>query len=180
MSIAETDEKEQQRWNRYLVLGGSIFAVVMLINLLGLVSGLTSGHVERDRLTKSSKVKYNMRICQVAAEDYARDHLGLYPTSADDSAFRSYFPGGRPPDRAGTPPTNPVSAAPEWPINGNVRSVSTARQESKALIKSGAVEYSVVYDATKKPLNYAIRGGDASGSAVIDNQNRVMVFANHD
>jgi hypothetical protein len=130
-------------------------------------------------------VKGNMRTCQIAAEEYAESHSGLYPDTVNDKAFRSYFQEGSKgsPFKPGLPPINPVTrkwdrfgvissdgyegiGTHEWPVNGKITDVRAARQQAPTWVGKGVVEYSAIYDQKHKPVSYAIRGGDFEGLAV--------------
>ncbi len=128
-----------------------------------------------------SGVKSNMRTTQIAAESYAVDHGGSYPTSVD-SNFKSYFPGGSNGGssvREGDAPINPFTNEGEWPTTGFIGDVKAARESSDdGSLKPGQVEYSVVYDSSRNPFSYAIRGGDSEGHFILSNSDKPMVLSN--
>lgn len=67
---------------------------------------------------KEAGVKGNSRTAQIAAEQFATDNNGAYPTTADE--LQPYYPGGGGP--AGTPlgtaPKNPFTGVAEFPNAG--------------------------------------------------------------
>ena len=86
------------------------------------------------KLLKRSKVLGNMRTCQRAAVSYSEAHGGSYPRKVNDVEFKSYFPGGNPPDRPGSPLVNPFTGVAEWPKDGDVTDIASASQSSHTKI----------------------------------------------
>lgn len=128
----------------------------------------------------TSSVKANMRTAQLAAESYATDHEGRYPTSVDFN-FKSYYPGGSNGGASlseGSAPVNPFTMQAEWPSEGTVSDVRAARSDSSATLKPGQIEYSVIYDNAHFPLSYAIRGGDSTGKVVLGSSDSPLVLSN--
>lgn len=121
------------------------------------------GFAKARQVADSTAVKRNMREVMVAAEGYAVDHEGRYPTNLE--VFKSYFPGGGG-AKEGTPPTNPFTDKPEWPVLGTIKDVAAARAETPGVMKKGEIEYSPIFDSEHHAMSYAIRGGDESGHAV--------------
>lgn len=131
---------------------------------LGAFSGGGGSDSEITRVLKN-----NLRTTKTACESYAVDKGGEYPTSVSDPVFRSYFPGG---DNGkgkveGTPPTNPVTNQPQWPVPGHIKDVKEARGESLAEVEAGAIEYSPVYDTNHRAYSYALRAGDRTGHGLV-------------
>jgi hypothetical protein len=158
-----------------LVFGGlALLAVIVLAGVIGPEVPEIITH----RYYTRSKVKTNMHSCQLAAEDYAKSHSGCYPKSVDDKEFRSYFPGGHPPDKSGAPLVNPITGVSDWPITGTVTNIKTSSTLPPIPIGKGIVEYSVIYDNEHRPTNYAIRGGDETGMT-IQGLNGTLVLHKH-
>lgn len=155
-----------------------LFAAV----LIGAVAiGFADGSQARAR---DEGVRANMRTVQIAAESYATDTGGMYPT-AMDTAFKSYFEGG---DAKGTvegkPPVNPFTNKGEWPVIGKLdwkqNDDPSASHDlpgaSTDVIGKGVLEYS----PQDPPTTYAIRGGDHSGHPIDNPQNsKMMVLSNY-
>lgn len=86
----------------------------------------------------------------------------MYPTQIDDD-FKSYFEGGDPASKkAGTPPINPFTGTPEWPVLGTITNLAAARQQIPIELQKGVIEYCAL-DGGK---SYGIRGGADSGKAI--------------
>jgi hypothetical protein len=125
----------------------------------------------------SEVTRRNMKMVQMAAESYGVDHSGSYPPNLE--LFKCYFPQGHPPSMDGKAPTNPVTKEPEWPLDGSVTEVAAARAATPGPLKAGAVEYSVIYDASHHAISYAVRGGDADGKALADRRQKgTLVLSN--
>ncbi|MBX9877761.1 MAG: type II secretion system GspH family protein [Candidatus Obscuribacterales bacterium] len=66
---------------------------------------------------KEAGVKGNARTAQIAAEQYATDNNGAYPTAVDQ--LQAYYPGGTgPAGGAGTAPKNPFTGVAGFPTGG--------------------------------------------------------------
>lgn len=164
---------------------GMIVLIVVVCAVVGFITFVGVGIIAAVSLpsfigaqdkARQAAVKGNMRTVQIAAEAYATDKGGNYPTSIDDKLFRTYFPGG---DSGGTqeghPPVNPYTAKAEWPVEGHVTDVTTARTaESDDSIGEGAVEYSCI-----EGTSYAIRGGGKDGKLIEGKDaGTIMVLSN--
>ncbi len=116
-----------------------------------------------------------MYTVQVAAEQYALDHKGTYPNAIDD-VFKSYFAGG---DcglgRAiGRAPTNPFTNKTEWPLQGSITDIETARNAEPVEMKPGEIQYNALKDAT----SYAIIGGARDGKALHNDAGKIIILTN--
>ena len=58
---------------------------------------------------------------------------------------------------------NPFTGKLEWPVPGHVKSILAERRKAPEAIAPGVIEY----NSLKGMSNYAIKGGDASGKALI-------------
>lgn len=167
----------------------TIIIIVAVVAALGLGSVVFVGIIAAIALpnfigaqskAKTAAIRGNMRTAQIAAESFAVDSNGLYPTQFD-ARFKSYFPGGsngtnNP--QPGSPCSNPITGEPEWPIMGAVRDINAARNDSSAQLGKGVVEYSVIFDKQNQPSSYAIRGGGADGTLVKGANGRPLVLSN--
>jgi len=151
------------------------FVLVLIIALLVGVA-LPYFFNAQDAQTEAT-VKANMKIAQMAAESFARDNDGIYPPSASDPGFGSYFPGGNRNIKNPTPgsyPINPFTNAAQPPLPGNVGDVAKARATSPARLgQPGAVHYNPVAvkedeDDTPANKSYAIQGAGKTGYALVD------------
>jgi type II secretory pathway pseudopilin PulG len=121
-------------------------------------------------------VKANMKIAQMAAESYAGDNGGIYPPTATDPGYGSYFPGGNRSVKnptAGNYPVNPFTNAAQAPIPGNVTDVTKARTSAPTRLgQAGAIYYNPIAvkegEEDEEPANrsYAIEGTGKSGYAL--------------
>ena len=66
---------------------------------------------------KEAGVKGNARTAQIAAEQFATDNNGAYPSAV--AALQPYYPGGTgPAGGAGTAPKNPFTGTAAFPTGG--------------------------------------------------------------
>lgn len=141
--------------------------------ILVLVLGIGSSKKPFD-----SCVKGNMRTAQIAAESYASDNGGVFPTEID-TAFKSYYPGGSNNGKiAGSPPVNPATKQPEWPILGHVTDITAERKLPPQPLPAGVIEYTPLFDAQHKPDSYAIRGGGEKNLSVTGSGGTQLVLSN--
>jgi hypothetical protein len=126
----------------------------------------SEGLVEAQHKAREASVRANMRTVQIAAESYASDHGGKYPTEVDEN-FKSYFPGGSyggSAATAGKPPINPYDYQKEWPVIGHVTDVAASRHDPSATLEKGTIEYSPI--GGPPATTYAIRGGGGDGKVI--------------
>src|SRR5262245_66367182 len=74
--------------------------VVVIIGILAAIA--LPNFVAMEDRARESGVKANMHSLQLAIEDYATTHNGLYPLAADEPAVHANMPNG-------TYPTNPFT-----------------------------------------------------------------------
>lgn len=158
--------------------------VLMLVFFAVMLIGIAAPKlIFADEIVKESKVKENMRIAQIAAESYAADHDGTYPSEVDD-AFKSYFPGGSCDGK--TPalqaPRNPFSGKTEFPVLGSM-TYDPAATRSHMPDMTGASAGQVVYvpqmAEARENRAYAIIGTGGFGTAVPgDNAGTTTVYTN--
>lgn len=150
--------------NKNTVLIIVVVAAVGMFGLLvfmGIIAAIAlPNFIGAQNKAREASVKANMRTAQIAAESYATDHNGMYPTEINRD-FESYFPGG-----PGSGPINPFDAKAEWPVIGHVTDVAASRQDRASVLSAGEVEYSPIYSADRKPTSYAIRGGGLAGRVI--------------
>ncbi len=115
---------------------------------------------------KRSLVASNMRGCAIAAERYAEKHAGQFPLTTQDKEFRNFWGYGEPHLR-GLPSTNPFTRKAEWPLNGTVKNVATARKARPLFIGVGVIEYSPIVDNNHRVIDYVVRCGDENGMTAI-------------
>jgi len=151
------------------------FVLVLIIALLVGVA-LPYFFNAQDAQTEAT-VKANMKIAQMAAESFARDNDGVYPPSASDPGYGSYFQGGNRNSKnptAGSYPINPFSNSAQAPLPGNVSDVGKARAAAPGRLgQAGAVYYNPIAvkeddDDTPTNKSYAIQGAGKTGYALVE------------
>jgi type II secretory pathway pseudopilin PulG len=161
-----------------LASGFTVVERFVLVLIIALLVGVALPYFfnAQDAQTEAT-VKANMKIAQMAADSFARDNDGVYPPSASDPGYGSYFPGGNrniKSPTAGSYPINPFTNAAQAPMPGNVSDVAKTRTTAPARLgQAGAVYYNPI--AVKEgdddePANksYAIQGAGKTGYALID------------
>jgi type II secretory pathway pseudopilin PulG len=160
------------------ISGFTVIERFVLVVIIALLVGVALPYFfnAQDAQTETT-VKANMMVAQMAAESYARDNGGIYPPSATDAGYQSYFPSGNrniKEPSGGIYPINPFTNAAQPPLPGNVSDVGKARASSPARLgQPGAIYYNpiAIKDADEEePSNksYAIQGAGKAGYALID------------
>lgn len=146
--------------------GFTMIELLVSVVVVGILAGISVPNLmgaKQKALTAS--VKCNMKVCQVAAEQYAVDYAGTYP--ADPSNLLTYYPGGT------SFPLNPITnQANEIPAPCSLNAysdISSARQ-STAPANYGGGEgqstYAALPDESGSMVSYAITGNGVAAEAV--------------
>jgi hypothetical protein len=155
----------------------SVSLSVLLLAVGGCASSPPSWE-KKQAIGRDFQVRDNMRLVQMAAENYAGDHGGnSYPLKVDDM-FKTYFRGGvegQTPSPVGT--VNPFTGTNKFPVLGSISDPLSARFGPRFDITPGEVQYSPL--ASGK--GYAIVGGAHDGMVLMDayNPGQVLVFTNY-
>ena len=142
--------------------------LIVVIIVLILAAVALPHYVGSQDKSREATVKNNMRVAQIAAEGFAAEKGGLYPSLIDDQYF-SFFPGG--PGDGKTlggahGPENPYTHKFEWPIAGTLTDVQVARSSAPTNVGSaGQIEYSPI-GIPGNIRAYAIRGARKNGEAL--------------
>lgn len=142
----------------------SLLSFVMSGILLAI---LLNNFTKAQTKAKNSVVKSNMQTVQAAIEAYAKDHGGKYPLSIDE-LLKTYFPGGEPKKSPGEALLNPFTRQKEWPVMGDLKSVSATKMGDLLPTAPGSIQYSCICDEAAQPTAYAITGGDNNGLSISD------------
>jgi prepilin-type N-terminal cleavage/methylation domain-containing protein len=151
-----------------------LLVVVIIIGILAAIA--LPNFIGAQNKAREASVKANMRTSQIAAESYATDAGGTYPTSSADTAYPNYFPGGSSSQgsggTAGNFPVNPFTNAQQGPAGGSI-TTSTQLQTVRASAPPtgvgtpGQVLYSPITAASGSGItSYGIEGAGSTGNAL--------------
>jgi prepilin-type N-terminal cleavage/methylation domain-containing protein len=150
-----------------------LLVVVIIIGILAAIA--LPNFIGAQNKAREASVKANMRTGQIAAESYATDAGGTYPTSSADANYINYYPGGSSSQgsggTAGNYPVNPFTNAQQGPGAGTI-TTSTQLQQVRAAAPTsvgspGLVAYSPIAASTGSGItSYAIQGAGANGNAL--------------
>src|SRR5262245_6420239 len=85
--------------------GLTLIEILVVVIIIGILAAIAlPNFIGVQSKAREASVKANMRTTQIAAESYATDNGGTYPTDTGDP-LKSYFPGGS--NDGQTPAPNP-------------------------------------------------------------------------